>query len=545
MRPATRGLSGRLAFANKLWPYAPLPFAAAYLITLATQFSSLLASSYLNADAASAPVIGELFGARDSDATVILGHLGWYSTLLFELATKWLPLHRQIWEAAPYAMALGAATLIGWGAWRVAGRWAGTIAAAIVICAGPGTLSLLFALNDHGSTWFTLTVLGAFVVLLEEQAKELSRVWLVVLTLIVGVILGANAASDVLLAIAGGVPLALAVGCAWLLRPSRRTATAAVFAGASIVIAVASAVLVRAYMTHHGVVSATDANTKVFAGPEAVGTNFKLWWQSIAVLGNGNFFGQAVGFSAGIAFLCAAMTIAAVLVTARAARIELAAALSAGRKSNQGREQDALLAWWAFWGSSMVLLSASFIFSGSPEDLGSSRYLVGVIYAVAALVPLVSKRGALTRLAVTAGVTVYAFAGWLALTQHKIVPPASPNEQLAGAVERFAEEEHLAVGYAGYWDAAPITWETHLRTKVFPVDDCDGNQHLCAFELHIITSWYSPRTTAKSFLLSDATYPSVPSAPTPDLGKPIAVHQIGAVTMFVYPYDIAARLFAL
>jgi hypothetical protein len=36
-----------------------------------------------------------------------------------------------------------------------------------------------------------------------------------------------------------------------------------------------------------------------------------------------------------------------------------------------------------------------------------------------------------------------------------------------------------------------------------------------------------------------------PSAPTPDLGKPITVHQIGSVTMYVYPYDIAARLFAL
>jgi hypothetical protein len=193
----------------------------------------------------------------------------------------------------------------------------------------------------------------------------------------------------------------------------------------------------------------------------------------------------------------------------------------------------------------MVLLSIVFIFSGIPEDLGSSRYLVGVIYAIAALVPLLGKRGPLTRAAVTIGVTLYAFAGWLALTQHKIVAPVSPSDRLAGAVATFAKDEHLAVGYAGYWDAAPITWETHQRVKVFPVDDCDGSQHLCAFELHIITSWYSPRPGAKSFLLSDSTYPTVPSAPTPDLGKPIAIHQIGPVTMYVYPYDIAARLFAL
>ncbi len=109
-------------------------------------------------------MIGELFGARATHATVILGHLGWFSTLLFELLTKWLPLHRQVWEATPYAMALCAAGLVGWGAWRVGGRWAGMIAAAIMICAGPGTLSLLFVLNEHASTWFMLALLGAFVV---------------------------------------------------------------------------------------------------------------------------------------------------------------------------------------------------------------------------------------------------------------------------------------------------------------------------------------------------------------------------------------------
>jgi hypothetical protein len=64
-------------------------------------------------------------------------------------------------------------------------------------------------------------------------------------------------------------------------------------------------------------------------------------------------------------------------------------------------------------------------------------------------------------------------------------------------------------------------------------------------ELHLITSWYRPRPGAKTFLLSDPAYPATPSAPTPDLGPPIAIHQIGRVTMYVYPYDIAARFFAL
>jgi hypothetical protein len=549
----TDRLGALLALVRRLWWWAPLLFAAAYLVTLALQFNQLLADTYLNADAASGPVIGQLFGARTGHPLVILGHLGWYSTLLFELGTRWLPLHRQIWEVSPYAMALCSAALVGWGAWRVAGRWAGAIAAAILICASPGTLTLLLALNDHAPTWFTIALLGAFVVLLEQRAGSLPVLWLAALAVLVGLILGANAASDILLTIAGAVPFLLAVGGTWAIHPGRRTARAAVFALASCVVAVASSVLVHALMRHENVVSASDANTKLLVGAEAVGTNFKLWWQSIAVLGNGNFFGRMFGFSSALAFACAALTIAGVILAVRLVRGELVQALVARRRRSHGHEQEherdpeqsMRLAWCLFWGSSLVLLSTAFVFSGIPEGLQSSRYLVGVIYAAAALVPLLGARSVLTRGVLTVAVTLFAFTGWLSLAQHTIVAPASPTDQLAGAVEKIATKEHLSVGYAGYWDAAPITWATHLGVEVFPVDDCDGGLHLCAFELHLITSWYTPRPRTKTFLLSDPAYPQVPSTPTPDLGKPIAVHQIGTVTMYVYSYDIAARLFAL
>jgi hypothetical protein len=541
-----RLLRNRLA-ARRVWWWAPLAISAVYLITLAVQFGQVLASTYLNADAASAPVIGQLFGGS-GHPQVFLGHLGWFSSLLFELGTRWMPLHRQIWEVAPYGMALAAAALVGWGAWRVAGRWAGAIAATIIICASPHTLSLLLALNDHAPTWFTLALLGAFLVLLELRADTLTGPWLGGLAVVVGVLLGANAASDVLLAVAGAVPFLLAIAGSWALDPGSRTRRAGAVAAATVLVAVLSDLGVHALMSHENVMSASDAHVKLLAGAGAISGNFRLWWESVAVLGNGDFFGQLIGFSTALALACAALALAAVLVAPRIAWRELAEALARHRSCSRNPQQTARLAWGVFWGSSLVLLSAAFILSSQTEDVGSSRYLVGVIYAAAALVPLLGSRSTLTRVAVTAGATLYAFVGWLSLAQQKLVDgaPSSPSDRLAGEVAKIAGQEHLTLGYAGYWDAAPITWATHLRVKVFPVDECDGNQHLCGFELHFISSWYSPKpATMRTFLLSDPAYPASPSAPTPDLGAPIAVHQIGAVTMYVYPYNIATRFFAL
>jgi hypothetical protein len=529
---------------DHLW-LAPLVVTVAYLITFATQVSRLLAVTYLNADAASAPVIGQLYGGSAGSRSVILGHLGWYSTLLYELATRWMPLHRQIWEGSPYLMALLSVVLIVWALWRIAGRWSAIIAGCILVCAGPALLQLLLVLNNHAPTWFTFALLGPFLVLLELRIETLRRPLLLLAAVVVGVLLGANAASDVLLTLAGGGPFLLAAVAGWGIHRDRASARAAAVALATCVLALVVGLLVHAYVHHENIVSAVDARTSLFAAEEAIGSNFRLWWQSLAVLGDGDFFGLSLGFSTALEFVCAVLTIAGVVIVARVARTEVAASLAREPNAPVTPRERATLAWSVYWAASLVVLSLAFIFSATPEGLSSDRYLVGALYAVAALVPLFARKRIALRVAASVAVTVYAFAGCLALAQQRIAEPVSPTHQIANEITRIARKEGLTVGYGGYWDAAPITWSTHLGVKVFPVDDCEGNQHLCAFELHQITSWYKPRPRTRTFLLSDSTYPTPPSAPTPDLGAPVAVHQIGPVTMYVYPYDIASRLFAL
>jgi hypothetical protein len=178
-----------------------------------------------------------------------------------------------------------------------------------------------------------------------------------------------------LLAVAGIAPLLIAASVIWVMHPGRRSLGAGLWLLGAMIVAAVAAVLTRSLMADRNVLAAPKLVHNAFASTEALPGNFKLWWQSLMVLGNGGFFGKALGFS--------------------------------------------------------------------------------------------------------------------------------------------------------------------LRLRVYPVMDCHAT--LCGFDLHMITSWYQPRPRRRTFLLYDPRLPQ-PSAPPATLGKPTATHQIGAISMYVYPYDIASRM---
>jgi hypothetical protein len=558
----------RIERVARLLIWVPLTLGGAYLVVLATQLDRLIVSTYLNADAASAPVIGQLYSSGPPHREVVLGQMAWFSTLMFELATRWLPAHRAIWEAAPYAMALASAALIAWGLWQLAGRWAAAIGGVIVLCASPRTLQLLFSLNDHSPTWFSLALLAALLVLLQRggvrrlHTGPLRTPAVVAIVVVVGLIVGANMASDPLLIVAGVLPALLAAAGAWALRPGRGTARAWWLMLATLVPMAVGDVLTGALMRHDGVKIGPSIAHNLLASGEAVVSNFTLWWQSVSVLGNGNFYGQRLGFTSGLQLICALLSLVVVAFVAprivwqelrdalrarrgagaEGARVAGGARPAEGAWGDEGARgvEGAWIAWCIFWGATVLLLSLSFIASSNPADIESDRYLVGLVLAVAALVPLVARRGIGQRMLVTAGVSVFALTGLSTLLRGDATATGTlPSSRELNEIVAVAHQEHLSIGYAGYWDAAPITWAAHTQVQVFPVQLCGAS--LCRFALHYISSWYVPRPGRRTFLISDPTQPSA-APPVGNLGRPIAVRQIGATTMYVYPYDIASRI---
>lgn len=517
---------------------------AAYLIDVLVQFNQLIGNTYLDADAASAPVIGQLFGRSGPHQEVVLGQMAWYSTLTYELATRWLPGHRQLWELTPYLLALLSCGLLAWGAWRVAGRWAALVTAAIVLCAAPHTLHLLFSLNDHSPTWFTLALMAALLVALSSGARLHNRWVKALVVLVCAAIAGANLASDTLLVGAGVIPMAAAAVIVCGARPSQATLRALGWTVGFLALTGVFDVLTHSLMNHENVVIPTTVSHSGLGSGESVSTNFKLWWQSVAVLGNGEFFSKTLGFTTALQVACAALSLAGIVAVPIIAWRQLRHTLALPQPARvELSAETARLAWCGFWGISAVLLTGGFIVSTTPVDINSDRYLLGLVYAIAALVPLAARGTVLRRGALAAAAAVFCFTGLLTLAQEqlKTMTAGFPSSSVEAQIASLARRERLTVGYAGYWDAAPITWSSHFAVKVYPVEPCPGRSELCRVNIHYISTWYVPRTGMRSFLVDDTSTTS-PAPLVPDLGPPSATYTIGPATVYVFPYDIASHI---
>lgn len=528
------------ATAVRWWPWAAVPFGAIYLAFAAAHLGAVITNVNLDADVVSGPVIGQLFGSAPAHANVVLGTFGWYATLLFELATKWLPAHRQLWLAAPYAMALAGAAAAAWSVAAAAGWRAASLTLVLLICASPVVLHLELSMTQHAPVWFCLTILSAWLMaLLGPQPVRRPRL-MAGLGLIVGAVIGINAASDPLLTVSGLVPFAGALVLARLMfrTPASRRATALGMATLAAAGAFWGATL--AVMSALSVSPEPGLSTTALALGPKVGSNVGLWLRSIAVLGNGDFFGHDLRFTSVLAVVCAGISIGAVMMLPRLGWAELRRAAGRWEPSPGGPARIALV---VFWSASAVFLSAAFWVSNLPIDIHASRYLVGLVYAAAVVVPAVASRRIGTYAVALSGTCVVALAAVISMARASAAENSQgfPTPQLASQVSALAAREHAAAGYAGYWDAASITWSSRFRVRVFPVSICDRGQRLCRFDLHFISSWYEPRGRGRTFLLADRSLRLVP-APTPDLGRPSAVYQIGQLTMYVYPYDLATRI---
>ncbi len=517
--------------------------AAVWVVLLIREFGALVRVIYANADIVSAPYIGELYPAAPNGAVVVLGVLPWYTTLWFELATRHVPFHRELWEVGPWIGSLFSIGLIAWATARAAGRWAGAFVAFVAACAGPTMLVTQFSLDLHGATVMHVCLLDAFLVLLVSRRGLIgggaAHRWL---CLGVGLLTAIGAASDNLLFPAGVVPFVAAGLVVGLLYPQairKRISLSVLAVGA---VSVAGSRIVLAAMRSQHVYASNK--TVIFTNWNDIGARFRQFLESLASLFNADFSGAAIGARSLLAFVCACLLAAGLIMGIRATRgwyQELGVRLAS--KVDEDLEQFALRGLQlTFWSLGILLPALAFILLNFGKDL-VGRYFVSAAYGVVVMIAVTfARRPFPQRAAAVLGASLVVAGSIVAIASRDLQsnPGHFPQQPFANFLKTFADGEGLKVGYAAYWVAAPLGWEMGTGVQVYPVLSCAAPRGLCTYPQHAISSWYTPRPSTRTFLVTDPRYGPTPPGMT--LGGPDEVVSFGGYQIYVYDYDIASNL---
>ena len=495
--------------------WLPALAAAAYLATVAVLGPELVRDVGWDTDVSGPLVLAERL--RGS-GPVFIPHYGEWTSLWWLLATRTLPWHAQLWEATGYVFAVTAAVLLGWATTRVAGKWAGLTAAAAALVVGPFALRSLMTVALHVTNSFTAAVLGVALVLLTR-----TRSWS--LAVAVGLLAGANAASDPLLWIAGIVPFALAASL--LARTTRRIDVAfraAITLGVTIVSAIATNLLMHGLGFH--VVGLSIGLAPVRDLP----ANTLHLGRMVALLGGANYALPGGYPREPLRALLAMLVLAAVVASALAAV-----------KLTVRRAEPVARAYACYWGSASILLCVIFVITPNAAALGpnSVNYLLTLALAAGTGVALLAARSPRGQLAVALAVaTVGAINIAGIVGGHAEMAAGNPLDTYQQPLVRLLERNGATRGYAGYWDAQNLSWQSGMRLLVAPVQRCGAQ--LCPYNFFTIRSWYEQHR-GPTFLILDAANRFIPGAP-PFVSDATASYHFGTLMVYLFDYDITRHI---
>lgn len=517
-----------------------LAAAAGQIVALALYLPTILRDITSNSDWVASMVISERLAAARGWTYVATGVYGFYSTIWFEQATQRLPFHQVIWLAAPVAASAAGIALLVAAAARAAGAWAAALTLAMTLAASPSTLAFLVAPANRQPTWFTMCLLGTFVILVAAAKKPTSGPVLVSAG-VVGLVTGVNLASDPLMVALSGVLPMLAAGIAVPFISGDRGRRASAAVTLALVLTVVSAAIATWVARKQSIqTTGLPGGPLAFATLPQVASNAALLFRGATDNLDANFFGQPVNIWSllqGVSFIVGFVTIVALVArAARSIRSPLRAA------SPLGLIPIGLI----FWSTAVILVSTAFTLSRIPEEGSQQRYLVPFFFAVAAGFPLlVGAAGPRARVALSLVPIVFAITAVHGLKQtaseHLLVAPYAND---LPALEEFLASHGLFHGYGPYWDANALTWRSGMKVDMVAYDPCatspggSSSPTIC-FHLGMTAVTSHPGPT---FVILDPTFWPQARLPDGQFGPPQHVYSVARFTVLTYDHDIGAQL---
>jgi hypothetical protein len=533
-----------------LW-WLPALLGALYSLAILTDLPKILDSIWLSSDSDIDAVLAHLGAHAPAGALLTTGDYPHYETMAFTLLTRSLPFYRELWTLAPVVFVIFGLAAVLWSTARSFGRWPATIVGAVLVCFGgggvpmmtAGGLATIFAIDAHANSLITAAVVGAALVFIVPGIGRMSVARLAVAALVLGVLGGLPLAGDSLYLAWGVAPLVVVTALAAWRGPEDGAGRVVAFGAVTLALTGLTAVAFAAIMHAQGVRGFAPSHRVflTFATPSGIVTNFETLLRALPSLTAGSFYGKRVTNHSELELVSAVLLFGALVAVVWSVRRRVANALP--RPAGGGDVVGARFVHTAFWITALGAGLLVFLI-GSPNPWTTDgRYLLGPYVAIAALLPLLLERGLGWRLLVSAGASLFVFSALYQFNNgvREIAVGYQPAST-ARAVAAFARREHVAVAYGQYWNSLDLTWESDFKVRVYPVQRCNHHRlGLCTFDEISISGWDRPHGNVRSMLVVSPSQRTVRPRMS-QFGPPAAIGHAGDLTLYVYPYDIAARL---
>jgi hypothetical protein len=528
---------GARAIALRALPLAPLLGVIAYAVVLAQRVPSLVTDT-ATSDSVGPMVIADSLPDARPGSNVVMGNAAHYTTLWFDELTRSLPGHSTVWQAMPYVLSLLGLLLLAATVWRLAGWHGALLTLAIGVATPPLLLVPLLAQAYHSTTFVNGIVLAALLVWLARTARLRSPL-VAVVTALVAVITGLDVASDPLLLVTGVAPFAAAALLVAWRRRERLAVETLIAAGSATVLALAVAGVTTLVMRHAGY-QVIGLPLRI-ASPQRAQDNLTLLGHLVLDMANGRLGLTGAGSLGVLRLVCGVLAVVAAFVPLYfLLRVATTRNPPAGNGKTTDLARDLFL---AFWGCTAVFLALAFAGTTLALDTNSIRYLPPLFYAVAATVPFVAPRLPWRRALICAAVTFVGITGAVLLHRAALAGDFNVAPQDAQPLIALLEQHGVHRGYAGYWQANLLTWESGGAVESRAVQqspDCRAQQPgwFCPYPIFTISDWYTPQK-GPTFLIRERRGAFVPDPPPPS-PAPRETFSYGRFDVYVYSDDIGA-----
>lgn len=385
-------------------PWLPAAIAAIYFVVFVAKFRGFVHSIYWDSDVSMITAAAESF-SRVSVAVFV--HCSWFTSFEFLLATRSLPFHRVLWDVTPYGVALAASALLVWASWRLAGRWAASLTAAICVAVSPVVNFTRIPFDFHQPAGLGAIVLAAFVLWVMRRPARRGAVFVAAG---VAVLAGTALASDGLFAVDALVPFGVS-GLA-LLCLRRRSAGTLVVGSCAAAVPVG---LLTNWVARRLHLIATPAALQL-APLRELGSNLERLAGLVVQIGNGNY--NSTGWTRPVWSATYALSVACAVIVVAA----VAAPFLLLWRERRGRGACGELCIWAlYWSTALVANRAAYAFTLQGTHYGS--YLLGLLDVIAATVPLLLSGTQQRRGVVEAWVAALRLVSCVVLAARCSVPP--------------------------------------------------------------------------------------------------------------------------